>query len=118
MTKALRPEPEETQEQRIHHDVLVDGADPVGRHRLDHADQKPRDQRARHAAETAERHRDEGDDAQRLADGRRDVEECRDQRARQSGCAGCDRPGDRLHAVGANAHQLRRGSILGDREHF
>src|SRR3979409_1435392 len=79
--QALRPEPEETQEQRIHHDVLVNSADPVGRHRLDHPDQQARDQRTRHAAEPAERYRDEGDNTERLADGRRNIKEGSDRSA-------------------------------------
>src|SRR3981081_1373702 len=82
--QALRPEPEETQEQRIHHDVLVDSADPIRRYRLDDTDQQARYQRSRHTAETAERYRDKGDDAERLADGRRDIKEGRDQRAGNS----------------------------------
>ena len=47
-----------------------------------------------------------------------DVEEGRDQRAGEAGRAGRDRPGDRLHAVGPDAHQLRRGGILGHRQHL
>ena len=108
--------PTARQEQGVHHDVLVDGADQVGGQRLDHADAQAGDQRARHAAEAAQADDDEGDQRQRFADGGGDVEEQRDQRAGDAGGGGADAPGDRLHAVGADAHQHGGVAVLGHRQ--
>src|ERR1700694_580049 len=75
--QALRPEPEEAEEQGIHDHVLVDSADQIGRQGLDDTDRKSGHERAGHTAETTQRHRDEGYDPQRFADGRHDIKESR-----------------------------------------
>jgi hypothetical protein len=86
--QSLRPQPQREHEQRIDCDVLVGRADRIGRDRLDDADQQPGGERAGNAAEAAQRDGYESDDRQRLADGRRDVEEVRDQRAGNAGRGG------------------------------
>src|SRR5215472_10070429 len=66
--QALRPEPQQRDEQAVDHDVFVDGAEPVGRHRLDQADDEPGIERAEDAAEAAERYDDECDQPKGFAD--------------------------------------------------
>src|SRR5258708_18277135 len=75
--QALRPEPEKAEKQRIHHHVLVHGADQIRRQGLDDADQESRHQRAGHAAEAAKRHRDQRYDAPGRSDSRAAVEQLR-----------------------------------------
>jgi len=101
---------------RIHHHVLIDGTDQIGRQRLDHADAQAGDQRSGHTAEAAQADNDKGDQRERLADGWGDIEEHRDQCPGDPGGCGTNPPGDRLHAVRPDPHQHGRIAILGDRQ--
>ena len=92
-------------------------ADHVRADHLDRGDDQRGDQRARHVAEAAEDDGDVGDQHELQAGGRVDGIDRRQQHAGRADAGDADGPGDRVDAVGVDAHERRGLPVLRRRAH-
>src|ERR1700738_3139028 len=110
-TETLRAEPDDEQVEQEDDRVLVGGVEEVAAQRLHQTDQDPGDERARDAAESAQRDDGEGDGPEEAAHLRIDIVIHREEAACDPDQRGADAERERVDAVGVDPHEQRRVAV-------